>query len=109
MIRFKPIPKKRSKPRRGEPTLEEKEQLREDVYIRDRGLCQAKPEDRSPDHADGVLPFAGHVLSRAHLAHKRTRRVHGWAMENLELNCPACHNYHHAGKKPCPPKPKGTT
>lgn len=87
LLRRTPIKKKRSKPRRGEPTAEEKTIIREREYIRSGGRCEL----RLPGCKGGVLPFVGSVLERWHLVHKRARRRFGWGPENLRGGCYHCH------------------
>ena len=101
LIRRSPIWRKRSKPRRGQPTKQEKEALRLAVYIRANGKCQLLlHKDCSQNR---VLPFEGEVMYRAHLVHLKSRASGGkWTMENCLIGCNACHigSMHTEGKHP---------
>lgn len=89
MLRRTPIRKKRSKPRRGEPTREEKEALRRQVYDRSGGHCEL---NLMPNCFVGVLPWDGETpWDHGHLVHIKARRVHGWDLSNLRWGCPCCH------------------
>ncbi len=92
--RYTPVKKRRAKPRRGEPTAQEKSAIRASVYARSGGLCELH---LGPKCVRGVLPFEGGVFERAHLVHVRSRGAGGtWEMDNLKLGCPQCHlGYHH--------------
>jgi hypothetical protein len=92
----------RRKLRRGEPTKRAKEQARIDCYIRALGFCEL---NKSPN-CDIRASFGD-----GHLHHLKAKRRYGWR-ESEETgqrhlwSCPPCHAYHHAGGKPCPPKPR---
>jgi hypothetical protein len=89
MIKRTPIRKVRSKPRRGEPSKEEKQAIRNQVYVESGGKCEIrKHQDCSKDR---ILPSEGDVFERWHLVHIKSKRVHGWGRENLCGGCPACH------------------
>ena len=110
--RYTPIKKKRNKPRRGEPTNEEKKIERDRVYERCGGQCELRGEDGKPlhpDHVSGVLPKQGITpWDHWHLVHLHSKRRFGWteAQGNTLLGgCPACHleGMHRLGLKPKPP------
>lgn len=98
----------RSKPRTGEPTPAEKKAMRDRVYTESGGRCELR---RDPHCISGVLPKDGITpWDHWHLVHLRSKRVHGWARENLCGGCWICHlinmhSYGPSGVKPCPPKP----
>lgn len=98
--RYTPIRKKRSKPRRGEPTAEEKEALRREVYERCGGRCEL---NLHPNCAKGVLPWDGEVYERWHLVHLHAKRRFGWSEKNNKLlgGCYNCHiiSVHQKGEK----------
>lgn len=97
--RYTSIRKKRSKPRRGEPTAEEKEALRREVYERCGGRCEL---DLLPACIKGVLPWEGDTpWDHWHLVHIKSKRVHGWHISNLMGGCPVCHleGVHRLGMK----------
>ncbi len=88
----------RSKPRRGQPTPEEKKAIREQVYEESQGCCQLR---LSPTCTGRMLPKEGWVLGRWHLVHLKAKRVHGWARDNLCGGCYQCHivEMHTKGRK----------
>lgn len=88
--RYVPIKKKRSKPRRGEPTREEKEAIRRQVYERSGGQCQL---NLVPNCIKGVLPWDGSVTERWHLVHVHAKRRFGWEEKTNKLlgGCFNCH------------------
>lgn len=87
--RYTPIRKKRSKPRRGEPTREEKDALRREVYERSGGKCEL---NLLPNCINGILAWEGDSpWNHGHLVHIKSRRVHGWALSNLKWGCHVCH------------------
>lgn len=88
LFRKIPIRKRRPGLRRGEPTPQEKEQLRQFVYDRAGGRCELHLDARC---IRGVLPWAGSVFERAHLVHLRARRRSGWHTDRLALGCFHCH------------------
>ena len=96
----KPIPKRRAKPRRGEPTKEEKEAVRRAVYNRDGQACV--------DCGNHVYWESGYFGSM-HLMHIKSRGAGGdWSMENLLTGCPECHaKRHNCGGHPLPRKYHG--
>ena len=98
--RSAPPRKRRSKPRRGQPTREEKSSLRLAVYERAGGRCEIRlHKDCSGDR---ILPYDGEVLFRAHLVHLKSRGAGGkWTMENCRLGCAPCHtgSMHTEGRK----------
>jgi hypothetical protein len=108
LIRRSPIRKKRSKPRRGQPTKQEKARERQRVYERCGGTCELRDEAGKPLHAKhipGVLPAGGSIFDRWHLVHKHAKRRFGWteAQGNTLLGgCYWCHSeaIHFQGKKP---------
>ena len=86
--RYTPLPRRRLKPRRGQPTPAEKRALRVQRYAMAHGRCELRM------HADCLgqhLPWAGHVFVRAHLVHLRGRVRGGWDIENLRIGCYLCH------------------
>jgi 5-methylcytosine-specific restriction endonuclease McrA len=86
-----PLRRKRSKPRRGEPTREEKLALRQAVYERAQGKCELRLHKGCS--RDRILPWDGEVLFRAHLVHLKSRGSGGkWTMENCRLGCANCHS-----------------
>jgi hypothetical protein len=95
--------KRRTKPRRGQPTKAEKAAIRQAVYDRAQGKCEIrKHEDCSKER---VLPWDGDVFNRGHLVHIKSRGAGGsWEMDNLLLGCPPCHliSLHIEGFKPEP-------
>ena len=96
-----PPKKRRSKPRRGQPTKDEKAAIRLAVYERARGRCELRLHKDCT--RDRVLPWDGDVFERGHLVHLKSRGAGGgWDMANLMLGCPACHlgSMHSEGKKP---------
>lgn len=102
-IKRTPIRKVRSKPRRGQPTKEEKAAIHEQVYVETEGRCEL---NLSPRCISWTLPREGEVWQRWHLVHKKAKRVHGWGRENLCGGCYFCHIecLHNAGGKPVPRK-----
>mgnify|MGYP001592753078 FL=1 len=86
--RYTPVRKKRLKPRRGQPTAQEKAAIRQQVYNECGGRCELNLGDGC---MKGVLPFDGDVFHRWHLVHKKSKRRFGWARENLCGGCPWCH------------------
>jgi hypothetical protein len=98
--RTTPIRKRRSKPRRGEPTAQEIADLRLLVYGRCGGRCELSLSGCK----GGVLPFDGSVFERWHLVHIKARRRFGWDPSNLCGGCYWCHIVQHHGKgMPIPP------
>lgn len=88
MKRRKPIPRKRAKPRRGQPTKAEKKALRWAVYERARGICEL----RLMPGCLGPVPFNGSLRVRGHLVHLKSRGAGGkWDMENCRWGCAVCH------------------
>lgn len=96
--------------RRGEPTPGEKAEARQLTRDRASGHCQLC------EVCDGtaILPLNGPIGVRGELVHLKSKRRFGW-FENPATGqrhlwgCHLCHRYVHAGRKPCPPKPKGET
>jgi hypothetical protein len=98
--RYKPIRKKRNKPRRGEPTPAEKKSLRDQVYDECGGRCEL---NFMPNCWKGVIPREGFTpWDHWHLVHIKSKRVHGWDRSNLIGGCPECHleGMHRLGLKP---------
>ena len=96
-----PIKKRRTEPRRGEPTKEEKEAARTLCYSRALGLCH---------WCRRYAPLNGDDFTRGQLCHLKAKRRFGW-MESEETGqkhlwgCLECHSKsHNAGGKPCPAK-----
>lgn len=102
--------KKRSKPRRNEPTDAEKAAIRHQVYMESGGRCQLN----FPGCDRGVLPENyPDARFRWHLVHKQAKRRFGWDRENLCGGCNHCHievlhQYGPSGVKPCPSKRDGS-
>ena len=99
--RSAPPRKRRSKPRRGQPTKQEKAAIRLEVYTECSGRCQLRLHKQCS--GERILPFDGEVFTRAHLVHKKARGTGGtWQKDNLTLSCPACHlgSVHTEGKNP---------
>jgi 5-methylcytosine-specific restriction endonuclease McrA len=94
-----PIPKKRTKPRRGDPTPLEKEERRREVYERDNHCCV--------DCHRWVIWESG-FWNSMHLMHIKSRGAGGsWELSNLLTGCPECHmKRHNCGGKPCSSKVK---
>jgi hypothetical protein len=99
--RYKPVPKRRVKPRRGQPTKNDKDTLRLAVYERAQGLCELH---LLPDCITGVLPFEGDTpWDHGHLVHLKSRGAGGqWTMQNCRWGCHVCHlvGIHQKGLKP---------
>lgn len=95
----------RKTPRRGEPSRHEKEAAREHAYTRAGGMCELQ----LCQECSGFCPLDGSDFVRGQLAHKLSKRRFGW-MESEETgqrhywSCIWCHNFQHAGQKPCPRK-----
>lgn len=83
-----PIRKKRSKPRRGEPSPAEKKQIRDRVYEETGGMCELR---LMPGCLRGPLPKEGHERARWHLVHLHSKRRFGWGRTNLCGGCAVCH------------------
>jgi hypothetical protein len=103
----------RSKLRRGELTLAEKEAERNRVYARAGGMCELRGEDGLPlddCHWSGVIPKDGDdPWNHWHLVHLHSKRPGFWseAQGNVLLGgCPACHliGMHQLGLKPVVPE-----
>lgn len=85
MRRIKP----RTKPRRGQPTTEEKATKRAEVYRRSGGRCEL---NLSLNHIPGVLPESGiSPFDHWHLVHLKAKRRFGWGMDNMVGGCWPCH------------------
>jgi hypothetical protein len=101
MIRRTPIRKVRSKPRRGRLKGQALLELRADCYRRDFGICQkcgrATDWDASQESDNAY-----------HMAHRRGKRMWGDHLDQVEVECGACHRKFHAYgptmEKPCKPK-----
>jgi len=97
------IKKRRTKPRRGEPTKAEKEAERDRIYDRCRGTCEL---NLMPNCWKGVIPKTGETpWDHWHLVHLHSKRRFGWteAQGNTLLGgCPECHlvGMHQKGLKP---------
>jgi hypothetical protein len=76
-------------PRRGQPTRQEKAQIRLQVYQRSGGRCDLKLDGC----AGGVLPFEGSPFDRWHLVHLRSKRRFGWTEPPNKL-CGGCFHCH---------------
>ena len=67
----KPIPKKRTKPRRGQPTTEEKAAVRLAVYERAGGRCEL---NLGPKCIEGILAFEGDTpWDHGHFVHIKAK------------------------------------
>jgi hypothetical protein len=111
----KAIPKRRAKPRRGQPTKAEKEAERDRVYLRCGGQCELRGEDGqslSLFHWNGIIPKNGETpWDHWHLVHLHSKRRFGWTEEQgntLLGGCPACHleGMHQNGLNPVVPERK---
>lgn len=81
--------KPRTKPRRGQPTKEEKGEIRDEVYRRSGGRCELKI---SAECIRGVLPKDGtSPFDHWHLVHLKSKRRFGWGMDNVVGGCWKCH------------------
>lgn len=102
-----PIRKRRSKPRCGQPTKQEKAAIRHQVYVETGGRCHL---NKHPQCIRGVLPEDGVTpWDHWHLVHLRNKRMYGWERSNLTGGCHLCHlvvlhSYGPTGVKPCPAK-----
>lgn len=93
--------RRRTKPRRGQPTKAEKSAIWDAVYERAEGKCELRLHKQCSGAR--VLPRTGELLFKAHLVHLKSRGAGGtWTMENCRLGCAPCHNgsMHTEGKKP---------
>jgi hypothetical protein len=98
----------RSKPRRGQPTAEEKVVERQRVYDRCGGQCELRDENGEPlheQHQRGILPWSGDPLWSWHLVHVHSKRRFGWRESDGNVllgGCFPCHilGIHQQGKKP---------
>ena len=98
------VKKVRAKVRRGQPTKAEKSVIRARLYEETGGLCEIR---KHPECIPGrVWPSEGDVMERWHLVHLKSKRVHGWARENLCGGCPFCHLIELHNPKSVPPKPR---
>jgi hypothetical protein len=90
MLKRTPIRRKRSKPRRGKPTVEEKAIVRRQVYERARGRCELR---NLPDCIKGMLPFHGlNPWDHGHLVHLVSEGAGGPTnLENCRWGCWRCH------------------
>ena len=97
--RYTPIRKRRATPRRGEPTKQEKAQIRETVYELSVGMCELR---LLPGCLKGPLPYQGGLRERWHLVHLHAKRRFGWGLDNLCGGCAVCHldGMHGQGLKP---------
>ena len=75
------------------------ESLREKVWARAGGRCEICFKE---------VPLEGNLLTRMHLAHKKSRGAGGGdTLANTRCLCPKCHILsHNCGGKPCPKKGK---
>lgn len=92
--RSAPPRKKRQKPRRGEPTKEEKGVLRHFIYELSGGRCELN----RPGCNTGLLPEDGELTERWHLVHRRAKRRFGWPIEGefrMLGGCFSCHQFVH--------------
>ena len=105
-LRRSPIRKKRLKPRRGEPSKDEKGRLHEHIYQVSGGRCELKFQGQKlPGCNQRVLPPDGDPLWKWHLVHVRAKRRFGWPIEGpkrMQGGCYHCHieNMHQKGMKP---------
>ncbi len=96
--RHTPVRKFRAKPRRGEPTKEEKENARTVCYARAKGMCQL----RNGPHCLGYAPLnaTDGDENQGQLCHLKGKRRFGW-FESEETGqkhrwgCWKCHQYEH--------------
>lgn len=96
--RYTPVRKRRAKPRRGQPTTQEKGAIRERVYAACGGLCQLRI-DKKRCSGDRVLPLDGDLFERWHLVHRHAKRRFGFDQgDALRGGCYWCHEWvHHKG------------
>ncbi len=109
--RHTPVKKKRDKPRRGEPTNEEKQAARVICYSRANGLCQLHVNDQCLGYAP--LNAQDDDEHQGQLCHLKSKRRFGW-FESEQTGqrhlwgCVNCHRISHcygkSGIKPCPNK-----
>jgi 5-methylcytosine-specific restriction endonuclease McrA len=99
--RYTPIRKKRSKPRRGQATKEEKNAIRLAVYERAQGQCELRILGTC---IRGQLSYSGDTpWDHGHLVHLKSLGSGGkWSMENCRWGCHICHleGIHRLGMKP---------
>jgi hypothetical protein len=92
--------RKRAKPRRGEPTTEEKAAVRLAVYERAGGRCEL---NLGPKCIKGILAFEGSTpWDHGHFVHIKSKGAGGaFTVENGRFGCFQCHlGYaHNEGKK----------
>ena len=99
-----PIKKRRSNPRRGEETQEEKQAARLEVYLRSGGKCEL---NLGPKCIKGVLPFEGVTpWDHGHFVHIKSKGAGGrFNAANGYWGCHECHlGYHHNKGIPLPEK-----
>lgn len=89
MLKRSPVRKVRTKPRRGQPTKEEKTAIRNQVYEESGGKCEIRKHPLCS--GDRILPSVGDVFERWHLVHLKGKRVYGWGRDNLCGGCAYCH------------------
>ena len=93
--------RKRTKPRRGQPTPEEKAAVRLAVYERAGGRCEL---NLGPKCIEGILAFEGDTpWDHGHFVHIKSKGAGGaFTVENGKWGCFQCHlGYMHTeGRKP---------
>ena len=92
-----------------DPTPQEKQAARVHARTRANGRCQLRIAKECPQ--EKTLPLNGDLWTRGHLHHGFGKRRFGWHESAVTGQyhlwvCFWCHNYEHAGRKPCPPKPR---
>jgi hypothetical protein len=98
MIKRTPIRKRRSKPRRGQPTKDEKRILRSYVAVRALLYCEIKGPG-----CQGYAPTGDDEFYSGQLVHLRAKRRFGWEIDNLCWGCRHCHmDLVHMGKLKLP-------
>jgi hypothetical protein len=58
--------------------------LRLECYLRDGGCCQWEEDGKK---CGKLLPLDGDVLTRAHMAHIKNKRMYGDILENVRILC----------------------
>lgn len=101
--RKKPLPRHRTKPRRGQPSSREKAKLRGYIYGLSEGRCELQLHSQCSGQR--ILPWNGPVTLRWHLVHIRAKRRFGWPIEGphrMRGGCYPCHiiAMHQQGLKP---------
>lgn len=102
MTFYTSLPRKRRKPRKGQPSKAEVAEIRYAVYQRAKGKCELRLHPECS--GDRELPWLGDVWMRFHLAHIGAKRRHGTTVENTRAACWRCHLISLHNPKACPKK-----